>query len=475
MSIGPREDSSELGNGNPILDLQASTSGIQISAPKFFPREIFSLSKRLQALAFQLPRILLKFRQFFTLFVNFYYEVFRVAQDIGRVIIYSFLTYSIDERFISPVTIIFFTHSRYTGEKKCLKMWQRGDDELYNSKDPRDLEWLWDGFAFNRKFAPGVYLGIAPVNTIPSQGNGRTVKHGLLIREPKQIDLKRGVRYWLVMRQLDENWRLDRQLAPSKLGTKEGMEFLAREVIKMHKELEDVKDELGKPIYLSKKLQLNIDLFNDTLKFLEEKMKCDIERYKNISSDMERACQRLTDYFNERYKDGHVKRCHGDLKTINLWVRPLGKKCSKELLALDCIDFNPLLYCIDTLSDVAMLAVDMEVRLRDSGVEERAKHLMWCFLKAYLDGAENDQDYTTVWLLLEYYMAEKAMACAHLFIMYNNLADLGKKYLDVALRHVGILKAEEIPLLGDKAIALEVETSESCSYVAVPATDYYSS
>ncbi len=80
-------------------------------------------------------------------------------------------------------------------------MWQRSNDELYDSSYPGNIEMLLDGFAFNRKFAPGIYLGIAPVNNLPSWINERTVQRGLLIREPNRLDLKRGVRYWLVMRQ----------------------------------------------------------------------------------------------------------------------------------------------------------------------------------------------------------------------------------------------------------------------------------
>ncbi len=88
MSIGPREDSSELGNdGSPMLDLQTSTSGIQISVQKSCSRVNFPL--------------------YFISFIDFCREVFRVIESVVRVIIYSFYTYSIDRKIISSVTIIF--------------------------------------------------------------------------------------------------------------------------------------------------------------------------------------------------------------------------------------------------------------------------------------------------------------------------------------------------------------------------------
>jgi hypothetical protein len=38
-------------------------------------------------------------------------------------------------------------------------------------------------------------------------------------------------------------------------------------------------------------------------------------------------------------------------------------------------------------------------------------------------------------LFLEYYMTEKAMICAFMSILYDQLPTLGEKYLDVAFAH----------------------------------------
>jgi len=40
-----------------------------------------------------------------------------------------------------------------------------------------------------------------------------------------------------------------------------------------------------------------------------------------------------------------------------------------------------------------------------------------------------------IWPLLEYYLTEKAMVCAYMSILHDELPTLGKKYLDVALGH----------------------------------------
>lgn len=381
-----------------------------------------------------------------------------LSSSIIQFFLHFLFAYSIDQSFISPVTIILFTHS-CAHRSVCFKAWQRQDDELYSREDVKCFDLLLEGLAFNRKFAPHVYLGVIPMNSIVSpQMRTRSIEHRLLmenlIEEPNKSNLRQGVDYWLVMKQLKEKWRLDRQLGPNKLGTKEGMEFLAQEVARMHRELESAVDELARPIYLPLKLTLNACLFNDTLKYLKEEGS-DIVPYEGIGECMEQECQRLISYFEERYRTGHVKRCHGDLKTINMWISPSRfplfsrKILPKQLLALDCIDFNPALYCIDTLSDVAMLAVDMEVRLAGTQSKHFTQYLVQHFLNTYLDrtGENQTQENRVIAsTLLEYYMTEKAMACAHLFVMYNKSIELGKKYLDIALSHIEMLKTREIIL-----------------------------
>src|SRR5260370_41514472 len=121
------------------------------------------------------------------------------------------------------------------------------------------------------------------------------------------------------------------------------------------------------------------------------------------------------------------KRCHGDLKATNLWVRPkssLGglKKNGQELIALDCVDFNPDFCHIDTLSDVAMLAIDIEMHLTsktDNSINARfGQKLAEHFLYTYLEEAKERSE--AVWPLLEYYMTEKSMVCAYVSILYDN-------------------------------------------------------
>ena len=173
-----------------------------------------------------------------------------------------------------------------------------------------------------------------------------------------------------------------------------------------------------------------------------------IEKYRWISHLMAQACESYTHYFEQRHKGNYIKRCHGDLKATNLWICPKKSyffgltKSPQQLIALDCVDFNPDFCHIDTLSDVAMLAIDLEMHLSDCSDQDMNTHcgqkLPKHFLFTYLRAAQENSE--VAWPLLEYYMTEKAMVCAYVSILYDKLPDHGEKYLNIALIHAQRLK-----------------------------------
>lgn len=59
----------------------------------------------------------------------------------------------------------------------------------------------------------------------------------------------------------------------------------------------------------------------------------------------------------QRYADGHIRECHGDLHLSNILFD--GDQC----VLFDAIEFNPQLYWIDTASDLAFTVMDLDVQL----------------------------------------------------------------------------------------------------------------
>jgi len=353
---------------------------------------------------------------------------------------------AIERQIRSPATWIIFPATPYS--HLCLKLWSSCDDGLYFTRETSVCtNYLLEGLAFNRQFAPQVYLGIAPVQLLAE----RKLYCGKIIPFPEKEKLEKDRPYALVMKRLPDSWRLDHQLYDGKqpgnrtLATYQGMDFLARSIAEMHRQLKPASTALNTLRYTEEKLALNRELFKKALYVL----KTDMETCKYINFFMERAYRQLTKLFEERIRKNHIKRCHGDLKTANLWVQPenagdndSGKR-ERQLLLLDCVDFDTRFCNIDTLSDVAMLAVDLEMRIDRASLRNvtshRGKTQALSFLRNYLYYAD-EQDKEETWRLLEYYMTEKAMICAYMSVLYDRLFTYGRRYVEVALSHANSLE-----------------------------------
>lgn len=370
------------------------------------------------------------------------------------------LPYLIEDEIVSTTTWVIFTRRKHINQRICLKPWQLANEQVYNPKFVnRSLEYLLEGLEFNRRFAPGVYLGVAPVE--PSKNPQKIVRRKL-ITQPDQSKLKQGVEYALVMRCLEGAYRLDQQIYKHEFGKRADMEFLALEVARMHEQLAISPDDKGTPASILSKLEINSQLFEESLSQLTQDNRI-IAKYRWISDLMVLAFERYVDLFQQRHQEHSIKRCHGDLKVTNLWVEPEKpdfwglKQLPRRLIALDCVDFNPEFCHIDTLSDVAMLAIDLEMHISNQSkiyenlqkVEEA--EIAQLFLEYYqCVSQENSEKWKP---LLEYYMTEKSMVCAYVSILYDERPVAGARYLEVMLYHAKrlekMLSGEEqtIPLL----------------------------
>jgi aminoglycoside phosphotransferase family enzyme len=418
-----------------------------------------------------------KFSRFIKVFSNCKFLVYQSMQNVDRSLrslfvfstehsahllrlvperIYPKFRYRIVDEIVSTTTRVIFTRRKQNGQPVCLKLWDF--ENICNPKlVNRDKAYLIEGFEFNRRFAPSVYLGIAPVYISEEQRQAKKIRRGKLMEKPKEQDIKNGMKYALVMRRLDESLRLDHQIYNQKLIDPVDFEFMASEVARMHKQLANSPDDKGKPLSIGTKLEINRQLFEESLKQLAKEFSqiriqaqdCSfINQYLWISNIMALSYAEYIGLIQQRYDSHCIKRCHGDLKTTNLWIdieksNLLGLiKQPRQLFAIDCIDFNPEFCHIDTLSDVAMLAIDLEMLLLtdwlkaktgSSKQEQEGKSLIGYFLDCYLrEMAEDGEKWNP---LLEYYMTEKSMVCAYVSILYDERPFIGKKYLEVALSH----------------------------------------
>jgi aminoglycoside phosphotransferase family enzyme len=339
------------------------------------------------------------------------------------------LPYPIKDRLISPTTQVVFTESKLVEIPICLKVWQR---HRVQGDVATQIRYLLEGFIFNQHCAPGVYLGIAYLEGLSE--SGQTFQRGRITVRPRKSSLEHG-EYASVMKALKIDWRLDRCLDREErpLATRDGMEFLAKEIARLHRKAKQSSSQKGQPETILKKIQFNTMRFSQALEKLSQ-IGFDASAYRQINHLMENAWVTLEHDFERRRDYGHIKRCHGDLKLTNLWIRPpLAKFPQPQLLALDCIDFNPDFCYIDTLSDAAMLAMDLQMHLLNSKFSGEGDRLVEVFIDTYLK--EMKENSASISAILQYYVTEKAMVCTYVSILIDNDPLLSKKYVTQVYQH----------------------------------------
>lgn len=193
----------------------------------------------------------------------------------------------------------------------------------------------------NRRLAPDIYLGITPIVRVDGGG--------LAFSETGNT-----VDYAVTMRCVPDDALLKHRLAKGQIGRSDMV-------------------ALGKLLgqfYRSQKPEPAVAAFGapDTVRYSIEENFTQTERFVNtaLSSAAFRAIKEFNAGFFQRYSpllerraaEGRIKECHGDLHLEHIAF------LSSGIRILDCIEFNERFRCIDTASDVAFLAMDLEFHKR---------------------------------------------------------------------------------------------------------------
>ena len=140
-------------------------------------------------------------------------------------------------------------------------------------------------------------------------------------------------------------------------------------------------------------------------------------------------------YLEQRVQAGSIKHCHGDIKSLNIWIMldSISADNPQQNLSvklLDAIDFNPLFRNIDILSDFAMLVIDVWARTCSAALANRMtdNYLQWTY-----------QDDTPSRAIFEFYVVEKAIVAAAINILFDDQFELGLRLLHLAQEHLNQL------------------------------------
>ncbi|HSN52462.1 MAG TPA: AAA family ATPase [Woeseiaceae bacterium] len=217
----------------------------------------------------------------------------------------------------------------------------------------------------NRPWAPELYLDVVaitgPADAPVIGGDGEVLE------------------YAVTMRRFDQDLRLDRQLADGLLTVADmkelGQTIAARHAEAARPEPADRDRLVGQAVHYFRE---NFDhlggiIDDDELRFLQDWTERELGKHEAT--------------LRQRFDDGFVRDCHGDLHLGNLVRLPSG------ITTFDCIEFNPDLRNTDVFADVGFLAMDLTAK----GHPELAAH----FLNRYL---EKSGDYEGAVLLDLYFV-----------------------------------------------------------------------
>ena len=228
----------------------------------------------------------------------------------------------------------------------------------------------------NRRFAPDIYLDVVEIrgsHDRPNlQGEGEVIEYAVKMREFKQHDLLSNY-------------------ADQQILELNHIESIADVVADFHStaEIIDADTTFGSVDTVSKWSSENFDHIEAIVPahvlpgyFKTLKQWC-------LGMNAKRNC-----HIEERLAGGFVRDCHGDLHLGNLAF------IDGQVTPFDCIEFNPELRCIDTTSEIAFVAMDLQARGYTGG--------SWHFINRYL---QNTGDYAGI-ALLRYYIVYRALVRA---------------------------------------------------------------
>jgi aminoglycoside phosphotransferase family enzyme/predicted kinase len=217
----------------------------------------------------------------------------------------------------------------------------------------------------NRPWAPELYLDVVAI-TGPAD-------------EPMIGGEGEALEYAVRMRRFDQHLRLDHQLADGLL-TVGDMKELGQAIAARHATA-GRPDPADRGRLTGQAIHYFWENFDHLRGILDQEEFAFLHNWTSAEIGKHEATLR------QRFDDGFVRDCHGDLHLGNLVRLPSG------ITTFDCIEFNPDLRNTDVFADVGFLAMD----LTEKGHPELAAH----FLNRYL---ERSGDYEGAVLLDLYFV-----------------------------------------------------------------------
>lgn len=190
----------------------------------------------------------------------------------------------------------------------------------------------------NKRLSPDVYLGVVTV----------TEKDGRI-----EIDGRGEItEYAVKMIVLDQETRMDRMIEKNMIGESD-VRRIADILSEFHAKCETVYGHYGSPELMIGQIA-DLGNFRDGIQEA-----CGVgNKVDFILSKSINFVENNKKTFEERKQAGKIRDCHGDVHSGNVFFYGDGRQ--DNIRIIDCIEFNKDFRCIDILSDIAFMAMDLD-------------------------------------------------------------------------------------------------------------------
>jgi aminoglycoside phosphotransferase family enzyme len=346
-------------------------------------------------------------------------------------------SYTITSRQASESAWIFFITDTSTFKPMVAKVLRPYSDLRYNLSTVTERQRCqFEAYQQNRNFTPDVYIGMARLLNQPCEKDHILI--GDIIQHPIQAALEQDAEYALIMERLPDERRLDQLLEGDHNIVQCLLDILTRHIADLQQYhtpilTKEESADWGSYSQLQRKLEENLAFLSLVLdKVDSSSMRATIARL-NIGLREIFTEEHFDQILEQRIRADFIKHCHGDIKSLNIWILPDNVDDQHQNLSvklLDAIDFNPLFRNIDILSDFAMLVIDIWAR---TGSVQLACRMIDYYLEL------THQDDTPTRTIFEYYLIEKAIVAATINILFDNQFELGLRLLDLAQQRLNHL------------------------------------
>jgi len=276
------------------------------------------------------------------------------------------------------------------------------DDRVFKLKKPVDFpfvdystrekrrEFCRREVALNRRLAPSVYRGVVPI----AEGEEGPVVASEARMEPEEVPgewEERAIEWAVEMERLPDEHTLGARVAAGE-ADRETVGRIGRHIADFH-ETADRGPEISEPARFEPVATAARDNFDQSRDQVGTTVHSRV--FARLRAANDRALETLRDPVAERAAAGVPRDTHGDLRLDHVYLFDR-QSDRRDLVVIDCIEFNDAFRYADPVADTAFLAMDLAfVGRRD---------LAEAFTEAYFEVTGDEKGRR----LLDFYVAYRA-------------------------------------------------------------------